>query len=229
MSSKRTTLSRTRASMAARLASTVERPNVPAFERSDPTGLRIRTARASDLSQLRELCALAEVQVETAIARAVTAGYAGQALETGLAGGTDAFFNDIMARFTSMSVPTLKDLFLRLTLALVAETDGAGTVGAALAFPPVGTIMHQLKQLQALGAPEPTQIELTLAGTLRVSRIKAVGVRENARRSGVGAALVDACTSAFGGLGYPIVYGIMPPTPGLEKLLQRPRLHHLAA
>jgi hypothetical protein len=137
-------------------------------------------------------------------------------LQAGLAGGTDAFFNDIMARFTSMSMPALRDLFLRLTLALVAETDGAGTVGAALAFPPVGTIMHQLEQLQALGAPEQTQIELTLAGTLRVSRIKAVGVREDARCSGVGAALVDACTSAFTDLGYSIVYGIMPPLSGLE-------------
>ncbi|WP_431946053.1 GNAT family N-acetyltransferase [Micromonospora marina] len=216
MASKRNRLQRTRAAVAARLATPPEQPNVSLFTLPGPNGLRIRAAEAVDLADFRRLCATAGVDIEDEIAAAIETGSAGEAVYTGLTSGIGAFFDDIMTRLDSMSVPALRELFLRLTVALVAESDDTGVTGAALAFPPVGIIMNQLKQLRSLGASDETRVQLTLAGALRVSRIKAVAVRDDARRSGVGSALVQACNSAFSQLGYSSIYGIMPPSIGLR-------------
>lgn len=212
-------VNRKRAALIARLAASGN-PGAAATRR--PTnGTKIRAAQAADLDRVRDLCALAEVNLENEIVAAVEDGYAGATLRAGRTGGLTAFFSDVQETLPALSPDALRRLFLRLTLVLVAEQDQAGVIGAAVTFPPAGTIMKQLQWMQSVGASAESQMEVVLGGALRVSRVKAVGVDTDHRGCGIGADLVQASTAPFADLGYSMIYGIMPPRAGLTEFYGR--------
>ena len=205
MSRKRKTVNRRRVAPAAGPA----RVAVP--------GVTIRTAGVADLDRVRDLCAPAGIGVPDEIAAAVRSGSAGAALYAGQVGGTAAFFRDVRDTLPDLSAESLRNLFRRLTLVLVAEHASAGVVGAALARPPVATITEQLRSMQSSGSPARDQMEVALGGALRVSRIRAVGVDGDHRRRGVGTTLVEAAVAPFAGMGYSLIYGIVPAGSGLAE------------
>jgi predicted N-acetyltransferase YhbS len=182
---------------------------------SQPTRT-IRTAQPADIDDLRALCEMAGTIMEDEIVQAIRSGTAGAALQAGLDGGFDGLFDHIQQNLLNPPVDDLKELFLRLTLALVAEDEQGRVVGAALASPPVRVIMAVAQELQTHGATQNQWFQGVLMGSLGICRIRAVAVHEPYRRMGAGAALVQSIRSTYTEIGYSIIYGQMPLTEGLD-------------
>ncbi|MGW0486324.1 GNAT family N-acetyltransferase [Nonomuraea sp. NPDC003214] len=60
-----------------------------------------------------------------------------------------------------------------------------------------------------------------MLGAIGLAKIKAVAVAEIERRRGIGAALLKRCRQIYVHCGYLLLYGAMPPTPGLGAFYRR--------
>ncbi len=60
-----------------------------------------------------------------------------------------------------------------------------------------------------------------MAGAIGIAKIKAVAVGESARGRNIGGALLQRCRQVYFHCGYLIVYGQMPPRPGLDAFYRR--------
>ncbi|MEU6201411.1 GNAT family N-acetyltransferase [Streptomyces sp. NPDC047061] len=87
-----------------------------------------------------------------------------------------------------------------LSLPLVAR-DGDGQVVGALLGVPSGTVLSGLSQLPGVGR------RYVLMSMLMYAKIKAVAVAEDARRRGIGAALLARCMQVYGQLEYTLLFG----------------------
>jgi GNAT superfamily N-acetyltransferase len=207
---KRNTLKGNRAALIARL--TAVHQAAPSFDNPAPARIKLRVAEASDMVRVSKLCSLAGVDLESEVIEAVSDGSAGATFQAGMASGVEGFLAAAQRSLPDLYPDTLRRAFLGLTLVIVAEHRDAGVIGAALASPPIRTIMKLLRQMQTASLSATAVVPVVLAGALRVGRIKAVAVDDDFRHRGIGAALVQACITVFENLGHSIVYGMMPPT-----------------
>ncbi|MGI5293039.1 hypothetical protein ACQEVF_58365 [Nonomuraea polychroma] len=103
---------------------------------SDIVGIRVRQARAGDLSATADLVPLAGVRLEDVLREAVTADIAGAALRSGLRGGAGAFHHHLAEQFARHLDDPLQ-AYLHAALVLVAEHHERGIVGTLIAYPPI--------------------------------------------------------------------------------------------
>jgi GNAT superfamily N-acetyltransferase len=183
--------------------------------------VHLREARLEDITAVQALCALAEVPLEQQIMTAIAEGSAGALLRVGREQGVETFLAESAAVLASKSESSLLNLFVGLTHVLVAEHRNAGVVGTALVFPPAGVVLNRVHVMQQMGAPFSSQVDVILAGALRITRVKAVAVDAGHRRGGLGTRLVDVGIAPFVDLGYSMIYGIMPPRTGLKEFYSR--------
>ena len=56
-------------------------------------------------------------------------------------------------------------------------------------------------------------------GCIGLTKVKAVAVAESARGQHIAGSLLKRCKQVYQHCGYLVIYGQMPPTPGLGRLL----------
>jgi GNAT superfamily N-acetyltransferase len=103
----------------------------------------------------------------------------------------------------------------------VAEHRDQGIVGTLLAYPPTNVVSDHLTRTKHAKTDPRAHDKLLLSGATLLSKIKALAVTETARRHGIGAALLKRCTQIYFHSGYHLIYGMMPPTPGLDSFYRR--------
>ncbi|MFG1706493.1 GNAT family N-acetyltransferase [Nonomuraea sp. M3C6] len=182
---------------------------------SDAAGVRIRQARAGDLPAMAELVPLAGVRIEDVLREAVTADIAGAALRSGLRGGAGAFHRHLAEQFARHFDDPLQ-AYLHAALVLVAEHRDRGIVGTLIAYPPLNVADDHLQVIPARADPTEAQRRVVMLGAIGLAKIKAVAVAETERRRGIGAALLKRCQQIYVHCGDLLLYGAMPPTPGLS-------------
>lgn len=176
-------------------------------------GVRVRLARPDDLPALQVLTALAGVPFEDEIAAAIEAGHAGAALLAGVRGGQEAFQRHLLEQWIDHQADDQRVPFLHATAVMVADHEQHGTVGGVVAYPPVAVMRQMVQQAAPMGA-DPGSI--VLGGAIGLVRVKALAVAESMRGNGIGGALLQRCRQLYGTCGYMIMYGQMPPSPGLD-------------
>lgn len=106
---------------------------------------------------------------------------------------------------------------MHLALLVVVEDVDQGIVAALVAHPPVSA----LQQIGQAAADDAARWKLHLAGGIGLARLRAVVVREEVRGQGIGALPVNVFRDVYARCGYLIIYGQMPPTPGLDEFYRR--------
>jgi hypothetical protein len=167
---------------------------------------------------VRALAAVAGVEPEDEVADAVRAGFAGAGLRGRRARGHDGFMRHMAEQFFTHQWGDQRVLFLHVTLVLVAEHAERGIVGVVVAYPSIGVVRQVMQHGRRVGA-DPGPIVLTAA--MALVRVKALSVAEGLRRQGVGGALVKRRRPVYTHCDYMIMYGQMPPTPGLDGFHRR--------
>ncbi|MEU7826080.1 hypothetical protein [Catellatospora sp. NPDC049133] len=177
-------------------------------------GFLIRPAAVGDLDAIAELVPEAGVKLENEVRTAVEEGTLGAGLRASLRGGKDEFLRHMAETFFAhQGTGRFDQALLHTGLVLVAEHEQHGIVAALIAHPPT----HMLSDLAQHAGPQTRSgRDLVLAGAIGMARIRAVVVREQVRRHGVGAAMVRLCRLIYAAAGFFIVYGQMPPRPGLD-------------
>ncbi|TDB88848.1 hypothetical protein E1264_10135 [Actinomadura sp. KC216] len=176
------------------------------------SGVRIRAARPDDVETVRRLIALtgSGVNLDGALAAAVTEGRLSAAVMKGLAEGPDALTYEMAVAASPEGEGSVEELVIGLTCVLVAEHPGVGVVGTLLALPPA-------RMLSNIGIPDME----SLVGLLKVVKLKAVAVDPAHRGARIAAALIAACRQLYTLLGYLLLYGQFEVGSGLETYYQR--------
>ncbi|MBB2744660.1 UNVERIFIED_ORG: GNAT superfamily N-acetyltransferase [Microbispora rosea subsp. rosea] len=180
--------------------------------------VRIRQAAPADLPVITELVPLAGVRLEEALAEAVRDGFSGAALRAGIRDGQSGFQHHMAAQFAGHS--DLVRAYLHASLVLVADHRDQGIVGTLIAYPPANLIAEFLASGRTSLSEQGKQ-HLTMLGGVALVKIKAVAVTGDARGQGIGAALLKRCKQIYVHCGYILLYGQMPPTPGLDAFYRR--------
>jgi len=183
--------------------------------------IRIRQARPADVVVIRTLTTLAGVELEDAVAGAVTEGIAGAALRASLRGGREDFTRHMAEQFFTHQDDDQRIAYLNACLVLVAEHAEFGIVGALVAYPPINVVSEFIDQIGRSVADQTGPMEVMVLGGIAIAKVKAVAVHESVRGNGVGSALLDRCRQIYTRCGYMIVYGQMPPTPGLDAFYRK--------
>jgi len=177
-------------------------------------GVRVRQALAADMDAVRELAPLAGVTIDDELADAVAAGTAGLALRAGLARGRDGFSWHLAQEVAAHPDHPLI-AYLSAALVLVAEHRDHGIVGTVAAYPPPNIAQAHLEAVGPDAGPDVQEL-LLLSCAAGLSRVRALAVAGPMRGLHVGSALLLRCRQVFFACGYAVVYGQMPPTPGLD-------------
>ena len=188
--------------------------------------VQVRQAVAADLGAVGELAALVGVRLEKELVSAVTAGAAGAALRAGLRSGQDGFVRHIAEEFVTHPDDPLH-AYLSAALILVAEHREHGVVGALIAYPPSNLTADHLKQTRRTITDPRERAKLMMAGAIAVAKIKAVAVTGSARGLRIGSSLLQGCEQVYFRCGYMMIYGQMPPVPGLDVFYRRNRFQVL--
>jgi len=137
-------------------------------------------------------------------------GAMGTTVMRGLDGGDEAILHDVVQ---AVAGRPLEEVFGGLSVLLAAEDRGGELVGALTAIPPIRTLMYALDsgvdQLQVLVMAQA------------VIKIKGVAVAEQARRRGIGTALINRCVQLYSQLGWQMRYGQFAVGSGLEGYYSR--------
>jgi GNAT superfamily N-acetyltransferase len=182
--------------------------------------VRVRQAVAADLPEVRELSAVAGPRVEDELAEAVADGRSGSVLRAGLRGGREEFARHLAGEFFRHRDDPAR-AHLAASLVLVAEHQDDGVVGTLIACPPVNlTAMHLQATRKTITDPRERD-KLMMAGAIGAAKVKAVAVKEAARGRNIGGSLLQRCRQVYFRCGYLMIYGQMPPRPGLEAFYQR--------
>jgi GNAT superfamily N-acetyltransferase len=182
--------------------------------------VRVRLARAEDMPMVRDLVALAGVNLEPEVTAAVATGVAAGALRAAV-GSRDAFVRHLADQFFAAQGGDPSMPFQHVTLVLVADHDDQGVVGAAVAYPPLGVIQQAVQYLQRTGADQQQVTQLVCSAAMTIVRIKAIAVTDTMRGRGIGGELLHRCWQVFDHAGYLIVYGQTQDTPQLERFYRR--------
>lgn len=188
--------------------------------RSGGPGVRIRQAIPGDVDAIRRLARLAGVQLEDELADAIQDETAGAALRAGLRGGPDAFTRHMAGQFIAHRDSSLT-AYLSAALVLVAEQRDHGIVGTLVAYPPANVAGMILEQTRRRVTDPHERSQLIAAGGLGLAKVKALAVAGPARGQGIGGAMLAFCAKIYQRCQYVILYGQMPPTPGLEAFYTR--------
>ena len=184
-------------------------------------GVRVRQAGPADMDAVRELATLAGTTLDDVLAAAVASGAAGRALRAGLSGGMDGFRRHLAERLIDRPDDPLQ-AYLSAALVLVADHREHGVVGTVVAYPPAHLVQLHLDGARRRGTTDPRELnKLMVLGAIGLAKIKALAVAEPARGRSVGGSLLLRCRQVFSACGYTLLYGQMPPTPGLDAFYRR--------
>jgi GNAT superfamily N-acetyltransferase len=183
-------------------------------------GVRVRQAAAADMDAVRELAMLAGVKIEDELARSVASGAAGLALRAGLSRGREGFSRHIAEQFIAHQDDPLQ-AYLSAGLVLVADHRDHGMVGTVIAYPPPNIAQMHLDSTRRTITDPRERNKLMMAGAVGLAKVKALAVAEPARGRNIGGALLLRCRQVYFACGYIIVYGQMPPVPGLDAFYRR--------
>jgi GNAT superfamily N-acetyltransferase len=184
-------------------------------------GVRVRQALPADMGAVRELATLAGVTLEDVLAESVVSGVAGLALRAGLSEGQEGFNRHIAEQFIAHPDDPLQ-AYLSAALVLVAYDREHSVVGTVVAYPPASIAQIHLDGARRRGITDPRELNnLMMLGAIGLAKVKALAVAEPARGRNVGGSLLLRCRQVFFACGYAIVYGQMPPTPGLDAFYRR--------
>ena len=191
-------------------------------------GVRVRQAVPADMDAVRELATLAGVTLDGLLARAVASGTAGVALRAGLSRGQEGFNRHIAEQFIGHPDDPLQ-AYLSAALVLVADDGEQGVVGTVVAYPPANLVQLHLDGARRRGTTDSRELNnMMVLGAIGLAKIKALAVAEPARGRNVGGSLLLRCRQVFFSCGYVILYGQMPPTPGLDTFYRRAGFEVLA-
>jgi hypothetical protein len=183
--------------------------------------VRVRQALPGDMDAVRELAKLAGVIIEDVLVDSVASGAAGLALRAGLSNGQDGFHRHLAGQFLAHPEDPLP-AYLSAALVLVADHREYGVVGTVVAYPPVNIVQSHLDGARRRNITDPRELNnLMMVGAIGLAKVKAVAVAEPARGWNVGGSLLLRCRQVFFACGYFILYGQMPPTPGLDAFYRR--------
>jgi GNAT superfamily N-acetyltransferase len=184
-------------------------------------GIRVRQAVPADMGAVSGLVALAGVALDGVLGEAVASGAAGRALRAGLSGGQDGFHRHLAEQFLAHPADPLP-AYLSAALVLVADHREHGVVGTAVAYPPTNITQSHLDGARRRNITDPRELnELMTLGAIGLAKVKALAVAEPWRGRNIGGALLLRCRQVYFACGYLIVYGQMPPTPGLDVFYRR--------
>ena len=176
-----------------------------------PAGWVIRLARPTDVLVSQRLLPLADPSLDAeGVMLAREPGLAANLLRA-TRHGRQALLDHPPA--TSAEHP-LRQLFIRLSLLLVAVNEHGDVDGVLLALPPIRRLHHSL---QADVAPLPAVI----AAACTVIKIKGLAVAEPMRGHGVGTALLQQCVQLYADLGWQAFYGHFDAKTTLAKFYTR--------
>jgi hypothetical protein len=95
-------------------------------------------------------------------------------------------------------------------------------VGTVVAYPPPNITDAHLDGARRRNVTDPRELnKLMMLGAIGLAKVNALAVAEPARGRNIGGALLLRCRQVFFACGYVIVYGQMPPTPGLDFFYRR--------
>jgi GNAT superfamily N-acetyltransferase len=180
----------------------------------------VRQALPADMGTVCELTGLAGVKMEEELVGAVASGAAGLALRAGLSGGLEGFHRHLAEQFLAHRDQPLQ-AYLSAALVLVAEHRDQGVLGAVVAYPPPNIAQVHLDRTRRSITDPREREQLMMAGAIGLAKVKALAVAEPARGRNIGGALLLRCRQVFFACGYIIVYGQMPPVPGLDAFYRR--------
>lgn len=183
-------------------------------------GVRVRQALPADMGAVRELAGLAGVKIEDELARSVASGAAGLTLRAGLSGGREGFSRHIAEQFLAHQDDPLL-AYLSAALVLVADHRDHGVVGTVIAYPPPNIAQMHLDRTRRSITDPRERNKLMMAGAVGLAKVKALAVAEPARGRNIGGALLLRARQVYFACGYIIVYGQMPPVPGLDAFYRR--------
>jgi GNAT superfamily N-acetyltransferase len=173
------------------------------------------------MDAVRELATLAGTTLDDVLAVAVASGAAGRALRAGLSGGVDGFHQHIAERLFDRPDDPLQ-AYLSAALVLVADHCEHGVVGTVAAYPPANLVQLHIDGARRRGTTDPRELNrLMMLGAVGLVKVKALAVAEPARGRNVGGSLLLRCRQVFSACGYALLYGQMPPTPGLDAFYRR--------
>ncbi|MDH2393379.1 GNAT family N-acetyltransferase [Streptomyces sp. HNM0663] len=162
---------------------------------SGPDGTRVRLARPEESARFGELLTLATEEIEQAHIDAVAAGQCGTWLLDGLMQGGEALTDPLVRAAASGQ---LQDGALAMSLPMVAEERDGTLTGALLGLPP-GAVVQTVR--------EAGYEQHSLLAMLKYAKIKGLAVAEEARRRGVGGALLKRCIQVYWQLNFVLLYG----------------------
>jgi len=183
-------------------------------------GIRVRQAWPADMDAVGGLVTLAGVTLDDVLYGAVASGAAGHALRAGLSRGREGFNRYIAEQLIAHPDDPLQ-AYLSAALVLVAEDQAGGVVGAVVAYPPANLVQLHIDGARRRGMTDPQLSQLMMLGAIGLAKIKALAVAEPARGQHVGTALLLRCRQVFFACGYVLLYGQMPPVPGLDDFYRR--------
>jgi GNAT superfamily N-acetyltransferase len=175
-----------------------------------PGGTRIRLARPGDTEQVTGLLALADIALDPVVGTVIEAGTVASTLLMGLDHGV----NDMLRPLAeAVAADRPDDAMPGLILVLVAEGRDGFLRGVLQAVPPDNVLADGI----AAGVPVLTAV----VGAVKVAKIRAVAVAEQARGIGIGQTLIRRSVRTYLQLGFLLIYGQFPIGSGLEKYYAR--------
>lgn len=182
-----------------------------------PPRIRVRQAVPDDLPAIAELAPLSGVELDDALVEAVRDGSSGIGLRTGIRQGQPGFHRHMGTEFITGGMVSA---FMHASLVLVGDHRDRGIVGTLIAYPP-GNLINELIGSGRISPSEQGGQQVIMLGAVLLTKIKTIAVVEHARGQGVGAALLKRCKQVYSHCGYMLLYGAMPPTPGLDAFYRR--------
>lgn len=174
-----------------------------------PTGVKLRLSRPGESREVNRLLGLARAELEPEVARAIEKQEISSALIRALEPGRKHELLDDLAAAAKTSRRETIRAWTGMTTVLVAETPEGELVGAIWAGPP----FEWFQEIESAGV---SFVQAGWAGPAAVVKLRSLGVDENARGTGIGTALVAACTELYFELGYRLAFGQIRIGLGLE-------------
>ena len=145
-------------------------------------------------------------------------GLPGRRSAPGLSRGQEGFNRYIAEQLIAHPDDPLQ-AYLSAALVLVAEDQAGG--GAVVAYPPANLVQLHIDGADRRGMTDSQLSQLMMLGAIGLAKIQALAVAESARGRHVGTALLLRSRQVFFACGYVLLYGQMPPVPGLDGFYRR--------
>ncbi|MDJ0313899.1 GNAT family N-acetyltransferase [Arthrobacter sp. H35-D1] len=168
-----------------------------ALEWTAPHGFSIRAAGQGEIAEFKRLVKAMNVPFEPTEAE-IEDGSTGAFLRAAFLDGKRMAVLEAASRVLVDS-DSYRSFYAGVSLALVAVDSSSRVVGLLQAIPP-GQVINGL-----LESGWPLQDSIPLG--IKVAKVSALWVDEEARRAGLGSALLDSCCDVYFAAGFSLVYG----------------------